>query len=207
MKPAPASYPLPQRIVLFLAVTVIGTLADLGSKAWMFAQQPLRDLEIWWVVPEYAGFQLSLNAGALAGIGQGKVWLFATLSVLFAIAIPIWLFRFGAAADLHLTLLLGCVMAGVLGNLYDRLGLHGETWFYDPQRAGERAYAVRDFILLQWDPQHRWPNFNIADSLLVVAAGALAVKTLLEKPPQSESPGSDARDSAAVGHDPEPEDK
>lgn len=179
-------YPVAQRVTLFFVVTAAGTLADLASKAWMFAQEPLRQGQIWWVVPEYAGFQLSLNAGALAGIGQGKVWLFASLSVLFAIAIPLWLFRFGAAADLHLTLLLGCVMAGVLGNLYDRLGLHGETWFYDPQRLEQPAYAVRDFILLQWDAQHRWPNFNIADSLLVVAAAILAIKTLRERPPTSE---------------------
>jgi signal peptidase II len=203
MKPAPDNYPVSRRILLFLAVTAIGTLADLGTKAWMFAQQPLRQGEIWWVVPEYAGFQLSLNAGALAGIGQGKVWLFASLSVLFAIAIPLWLFRFGAAVDRQLTWLLGCVMAGVLGNLYDRLGLHGETWFYDPQRMTEPAYAVRDFILLQWDAQHRWPNFNIADSLLVVAAGVLAVKTLLEKPAQTPSAERDPVEEATAGQVPQ----
>ena len=34
-------------------------------------------------------------------------------------------------------------------------------------------HAVRDWILVQWNDQWRWPNFNIADSLLVVGAVAL----------------------------------
>ena len=43
-------------------------------------------------------------------------------------SIPIWLFVFGAARDKWLNLALACVMGGVLGNLYDRLGLSGEDW-------------------------------------------------------------------------------
>jgi signal peptidase II len=189
------SYPVARRVALFVSVAAIGAVLDLVTKWWMFDQQELRNLETWWVIPEMAGFQLSLNAGAIWGIGQGKVWLFASLSVIFAIAIPVWLFRFGAAADRSLTWLLGCVMAGVLGNLYDRLGLHGETWFYHPDRFDEPAYAVRDWILLQWDAQHRWPNFNIADSLLVLAAAVLAIKTVLE--PGTEPKKEDAPEEAS----------
>lgn len=190
------SYPRGRRIVLFLIVAAVGTALDLGTKEWMFRQQGLRDLQTWWVIPEIAGFQLTFNEGAIWGIGQGKVWLFATLSVLFAIAIPVWLFYFGAAADRVLTLLLGCVMAGVLGNLYDRLGLHGDTWFYHPDRLGEPAYAVRDWILVQWDDQLRWPNFNIADAFLVVSAIILAVKTVFEKPEQEADDASQETSSA-----------
>ncbi len=143
----------------------------------MFSSQGLRNGEIWWVIPNYAGFQLSLNEGALFGMGQGLVWLFALLSVVAVIGIPFWLFRYGIASDLVITLALGCVTGGILGNLFDRLGLHGETWFYDPSRAGTTAYAVRDWILVQLSPQYRWPNFNIADSLLVVGAGIILLKT------------------------------
>ncbi len=141
-----------------------------------------REGAIWWAIPEYAGFQLSLNEGALFGMGQGLVWLFAAPSIAAAIAIPLWLFRYGAAADAWATFALGCITAGIFGNLYDRLGLHGETWFFDPTRAGTTAYAVRDWILLQWSPQYRWPNFNIADSLLVAGAGIILVKAFFEKP-------------------------
>ncbi len=185
-----APYPR-NRIALFVVTAIIGCVADLVSKGWVFLQEDLRRGDIWWVLPDYAGFQLSLNEGALFGMGQGFVWVFAAFSLIAAIALPVWLFRYAAAADLGLTFALGCVMGGILGNLYDRLGLHGETWFFDPARRGESAYAVRDWILLQWGPQYRWPNFNIADSLLVLGATYLVLRTLLDKtdgaPPASET--------------------
>ena len=81
------------------------------------------------------------------------------MSIAAALAIPIWLFWFRAAHDAWLTFSLGCVMAGVLGNLYDRLGLNHEN-----------VHAVRDWILWQANDRWRWPNFNIADSFLVVGA-------------------------------------
>jgi signal peptidase II len=109
----------------------------------------------------------------------------------------VWLFYFGAAADRWLTVLLGCVMAGVLGNLYDRLGLHGDTWLYPQERLGEPAYAVRDWILLQWNAQYRWPNFNIADALLVVSAIILAIRTVFEKPEKQTDDASKEASSVA----------
>jgi signal peptidase II len=40
------------------------------------------------------------------------------------------------------------------------------------------VYAVRDWILLQWSDQLRWPNFNLADSFLVVGACLLLLHTM-----------------------------
>ena len=63
------------------------------------------------------------------------------------------------------------VTGGILGNLYDRLGL----W----STAADRVHAVRDWILISYGGYdlpvlgHSWPNFNIADSLLVCGAGML----------------------------------
>jgi signal peptidase II len=167
------------RIFLFAMPALVGCAADLLTKAWMFSWPELRDGGTYWLWTGHIGLQLSLNEGALFGMGQGKVWLFAALSVAAAIAIPIWLFRFGAARDAWLTFALGCVMGGVLGNLYDRLGLHGETWPAGP-RAGTPVYAVRDWILWQLSDRWRWPNFNIADSLLVVGAGAIFLNVLCQ---------------------------
>lgn len=166
VKSVAASYPK-SRIALFAVPAVAGLAADLVSKWWMFSQPELRRGDIWWVIPDYAGFQLSLNEGALFGMGQGLVWLFAVFGIVAGIALPIWLFRFGAASDALLTFALGCVMAGILGNLYDRLGLHGE-----------QLQAVRDWILLQWGAEYRWPNFNIADMLLVLGAGIIFYRSL-----------------------------
>ena len=95
------------------------------------------------------------------------------------------------AVDLWLCIALSCVTAGIFGNLYDRLGLHGLTWPPDFQghAVGEPVYAVRDFILLQVG-QHRWPNFNVADSLLVCGAIMLlihAFKNPASTPKETES--------------------
>jgi signal peptidase II len=161
------------RYALFLVPAILGCAADLATKAWFFSWPSLRAGEVYWLWTGHVGIELSRNLGALFGIGQGKVWLFAALSIVAAIAIPLWLFRFGAARDAWLTFALGCVMAGVLGNLYDRLGLSGEDWFGPGHHAGHAVYAVRDWMLWQANHRWRWPNFNIADSLLVCGAAIL----------------------------------
>jgi signal peptidase II len=187
--------PIPRsRHLLFWSLAAIGLAADLWTKHWMFSQSSLLAGEPWWLWRGHAGFQLSLNQGALFGMGQGNVWLFAACSIAAAVAIPAWLFLFGGARDVALTVVLGCILGGVLGNLYDRVGMPGLQWSdlehlnYNNNPAGT-VYAVRDFVLLarRWPPQDRWdvwPNFNLADSLLVCGAIALLVLSM-RKPPAS----------------------
>src|SRR5687768_7436117 len=116
--------PIPRtRHLAFWLLAALGLGADLGSKHWMFSQADLLAGGVKWVWQGHAGFQLSLNEGALFGLGQGGVWVFAACSIAAAVAIPVWLFRFGGARDRALTLILAAVMGGVLGNLYDRVGL------------------------------------------------------------------------------------
>jgi len=170
MRRVPAS-----RIALFFSIATLGCLADLVSKRIVFdwlgmpGEQP-----VWWLIDGWFGFHTSLNQGALFGLGQGYVSVFALLSVIAAVGVFVWLFVYGAAADRLLTIALACVTAGILGNLYDRLGLHGLTWpaGYVGHAPGTSVYAVRDWILVMigsWP----WPTFNIADSLLVCGAGLL----------------------------------
>ena len=82
----------------------------------------------WWLVDEIFGFTTSLNEGALFGIGQGQGLVFSGLSLAAIAGIFYWLFVAGAAHDLLLTIALGAVTGGILGNLYDRLGLPGLNW-------------------------------------------------------------------------------
>ncbi|MCA9240661.1 MAG: signal peptidase II, partial [Planctomycetales bacterium] len=110
------------RIVLFALLAIAGLTVDLWTKHVMFSWPELLEHQVYWIVPDHAGFQLSLNEGGLFGMGQGSQTLLAAFSVLAAIAIPVWLFYFNAGADRMLTMALGGVMGGVLGNLYDRLG-------------------------------------------------------------------------------------
>ncbi|QDV74408.1 signal peptidase II [Botrimarina mediterranea] len=170
----------PNRYVAFALIASVGLAADLVTKAVVFSWPGKLTGQVYWLWEGYAGFQTSLNEGALFGLGFGHVPVFAAISVLAAIAIPVWLFVFRAANDWWLTASLGAVMAGVLGNLYDRLGLSGEVWpAFDP-RAGETVYAVRDWILWQLNDEWRWPNFNLADAFLVVGAGVLFLRAMFE---------------------------
>jgi signal peptidase II len=158
----------PNRYVIFFSIAILGCLLDLATKNWAFSSLGLPGGDTHWLIDGIFGFQTSLNQGALFGIGQGMVWLFALLSFSAAIGIVVWLFYFRAAGDLLLTVALGGIMAGILGNLYDRLGLPGIL-----DHNGEPVYAVRDWILVCYRQFH-WPNFNIADSFLVCGAATLA---------------------------------
>ena len=171
------------RAVLFCSLTVVGCAADLITKHLVFRHPQLFHGNEWWLWRGHVGIQKSLNEGALFGLGQGGVGIFALFSVTAAVAIPVWLFRFRAAEDRWLTVALGMVMGGILGNLHDRLGMSHLTWDrFDPTRAGQTVHAVRDWILVQWNDQWVWPNFNIADALLVCGAGLLLVQALCTKP-------------------------
>jgi signal peptidase II len=157
------------RYLWFVAIVAAGVAADLATKQWIFAWlgDPWQRNQPWWLVQDVFGFQTSLNQGALFGLGQGRSGLFAGLSLVASGAILYWVFSGRAVRSLLLTVALALITAGIFGNLYDRLGLHGicSPW-------GVSIHAVRDWILVRiyhWN----WPNFNIADSLLDIGAGLL----------------------------------
>jgi signal peptidase II len=168
------------RYILFFALAIGVLAADLASKTWMFAHLTFGD-KPWWIWPDVFGFQTNLNPGALFGMGPGRWVFFAAVSLVAVLAIVGYLFLARAASDYLLTIALGLVTGGILGNLYDRLALPGLAW---PN--GEPAHAVRDFILVmigRWP----WPTFNLADSALVCGAILLIwhgffVKSKCEKP-------------------------
>ncbi len=175
MTPVPKS-----RYVLFLAIVTVGVAVDLGTKHWAFSRlgAPGPDARAMRVLDDVLRLETSLNEGALFGMGQGGSFWFAGLSCVAAVGICYWLFVGGAARDLWLTVALASVMAGIGGNLYDRLGLPGLTWNYPVDRIGEPVYAVRDWIHFQIEGLIDWPIFNVADMLLVCGATLLAVHAL-----------------------------
>jgi signal peptidase II len=104
-----------------------------------------------------------VNRGALFGWGGGSAsgddynTMFAVVSLLAAAAIIYWSTRPATRGDRMLCAALGLILAGTLGNFYDRIVFSG----------------VRDF--LHWYRFYNWPVFNLADSCLVVGAGLLLV--------------------------------
>jgi signal peptidase II len=175
------------RYATFFAIALCGCLLDLVTKHWIFHRLGMPgERPTWWLWEDVFGFQTSLNEGALFGLGQGWVAVFAGLSILVVPGILYWLFVTGAARDLLLTVALGLVTAGILGNLYDRLGLPALTWNFASalHDVGDPVYAVRDWIRVMIGSYH-WPNFNLADSMLVCGAILLVWHAFRQEPDQS----------------------
>ncbi len=165
------------RYIIFVAVTLLGGGIDLLTKQFVFQWRGLpRPGNEWWLWEPYVGIETAINIGALFGMGAGFGHVFAGLSVIAAIGIALWLFRFGAAKELWLTWALSLVMGGILGNLYDRLGLWVKPGYPAAWNSG-----VRDWILFRYG-DYTWPNFNIADSLLVCGAIMLMLHAFWEQP-------------------------
>jgi signal peptidase II len=165
------------RIALFLVLAAIGCALDLATKSWIFNKygtQAAAGPDPIVLIPGVFGLTTNLNEGALFGVGQGKSLIFAALSIVAAIGVLIWLTVGGAARDRWLTVALALIMAGILGNLYDRLGLHGLKWQWLDPREGQRVYAVRDWLHFQIEAiKFNWPIFNFADSFLDIGAAML----------------------------------
>jgi signal peptidase II len=112
----------------------------------------------------------SYNKGALWGFGNtlpNSSLIFAGLSIVAALAILYWLFVAGAAIDRRLTIALGLIMAGALGNCYDRI-VHGH---------------VRDFVHFSVrEIGFDFAIFNFADNMLVAGAALLMLLALQPEP-------------------------
>ncbi len=167
---------------VFSAIALILAALDLFSKSSVFSQHFSADSDYqqpWWLIDGVFGVQVSFNRGALFGILPGFSWAFALISFVFIGILLSWLFIFGAWRDRWLTQILAIVTGGILGNLYDRLGLG-----YRPEYPVQFQDSVRDWILFRWegvpflDP---WPNFNLADSYLVVGALLMLLHSFMQK--------------------------
>ena len=166
------------RVVAFCSLGLSGFLADIGTKAFVFDRYFLpfqAPIKHWWITG-VLGIETTTNPGALFGMFPGYRWLFAALSLFALISIITWLFVFGGARDRWLNLSLGLVAGGILGNLYDRMGFGFRASY-----PSEIRFRVRDWIYFRlegvpwFDP---WPNFNIADSLLVCGALLLVMHSI-----------------------------
>ncbi len=179
---SPSRAGLALRWFAYSVIAIGGTAVDLWTKQAVFAARGLPgEMLPWWLIEPYVGIETAVNPGALFGMGAGWGKLFGALSILAAVAIWIWLSKFQAIKSWWLLIALGCVTGGIFGNLYDRLGL----WNPPADRTDWQS-GVRDWILFRYE-QYTWPNFNIADSLLVCGAIMLAVHSFMTPVPSKES--------------------
>jgi signal peptidase II len=146
-----------------ILVAVPGLALDLWSKAWAF--QTLRQGGRVELVPSVLEFQTMLNSGALFGIGGGQTTLFLLASSLALILVG-WMFTQTSRRDRLLHLALGAILAGALGNMYDRafvLLLHdpvhttrGLIYFEDAGPA-EGGRLIREYPASVSGPDQRPP--------------------------------------------------
>lgn len=102
----------------FWVVAVAGLSLDLWSKHWAFETLRLGGRRE--VLPHVLEFQTMLNPGALFGIGARYTSVFLVASVL-ALVLVLWMFAQSSRHRWLLHIALGAILAGALGNMYDRV--------------------------------------------------------------------------------------
>jgi signal peptidase II len=183
----------PRAVARFAGTCVIGLTLDLWTKWWSFnalAHDVYTDPEgrvrvvtgEYQFIPGWLHFEVTANQGAVFGLGQGQVKFFVAVSV-FAIFLLTWLFA-TSGRKWFPQVVLGMLLAGVLGNMYDRISV---------------GY-VRDMIHMmpgKLNPLRGWfPSwhyifpwiFNVADVMLCVGVGLTLVLGLFHKKDEQSSP-------------------
>ena len=98
------------------------------------------------------------NAGAAFGVAQGGQLLLVFLLGSTAVAIGLVYYVIRTPISIAVGALLGLILGGTVGNLYERVFLH----------------TVTDFVALHW-----WPVFNVADSAVSVGVALLLLGYLV----------------------------
>jgi signal peptidase II len=159
----------PRRLPWLLGLSALLLVADRLTKIWVGKHIAFGEaipiipnvLRITHWTNEGAAFSMFANTASPNTVR----WVLVSFSLLAAVAVLIALFRMGSHLTLT-TIALALILAGALGNVHDRI-----------------AYgSVIDFIEVHIFSYH-WPDFNVADSSIVVGACLLMLDSLLAKKP------------------------
>ncbi len=161
--------PISQRLRaagLFVLAAGLGTGCDLGTKTWAagaLAEGPHA------IAPPWLSLQLAYNRGTAFSVFpklDDALPMMAVLALLISVGVAIYVWRH--RPDTLTTVALGGIVAGALGNGYDRAF----------RQAPGGGTGVIDFVSVRLPGGYLWPTFNIADVLLVVGVGALFMLSL-----------------------------
>ena len=176
--PAPASNPEGRRRLRRLKVVaavllVVFLVLDLASKQWLQDELLLRpgenaSVHVKDVIPGFFALQGTWNTGVTFGLAPGATLEILALTSVATLALLTWLLATRNPSRL-LHVGLGLIISGALGNLHDRV-----KWS-----------AVRDYFLVYLGevekPDWTWPNFNVADSCIVVGVGLVILEAIFGK--------------------------
>lgn len=150
---------------LLIAAAII--FLDRLTKTWVAARIPLGGAIP--VVPRFLRITHWTNDGAAFSLFADSAspktvhWSLIAFSLLAALVILVILVRLGHRLT-RTSVALALILGGALGNVHDRI-----------------AYgSVVDFIEVRIFSYH-WPDFNVADSAIVIGACLLLVDSLLPK--------------------------
>ncbi len=140
-------------------------LVDQTTKAW--ASRKLRFGGDWEIIPDFFNFAYAQNTGVAFSMfdngGDTGRWVLSLLAFLAATLVLYFFWRTPRTDDRILGAL-ALLLAGILGNVVDRI----------------RLGFVVDFIDFQFGNWH-YPTFNIADIAICTGAGLLILDMLLSK--------------------------
>lgn len=125
------------------------------------------------VIPHLLDFTLVLNPGAVFGIGAGKRWFFVGFTMA-AMAFALWIFgTWTRSRDRWAHAAVALVIAGGLGNLYDRVIYACVRDFIHPLPGLEFPKGVPVM-----GGREVWPYVsNVADLWLLIGIGILIVRS------------------------------
>ena len=160
------------RLPWLLLISFVVVALDRWSKWWVTRHVELGSAIP--VIPKVFRITHVLNDGAAFSLFSDSAspehvrWVLIGFSTLAAVAVLIALVKMGRAFTLT-TVALALVLGGAIGNDYDRI----------------RFASVVDFLEVHI-VHYNWPDFNVADSAIVVGACLLMLDALVTKKPVPE---------------------
>ncbi len=149
---------------IWLIIATLTIILDQVSKALIVQNFSLTDHFTF--VPGLFDIVYVRNTGAAFSIFENHTWILGAISVLFSIAIIVYMFK-TKPCDKTLILSAGLLLGGALGNGIDRIIRH---------------YVV-DFIEFTL---FTFPVFNLADVAITVGAVLVVIRVLAEKETKEE---------------------
>jgi signal peptidase II len=155
----------PRRLFWLMLISALVIIADRGTKTWVSVHVRLGGAIP--VIPHVLRITHWTNEGAAFSLFADTAspnavrWALVTFTLIAAVAIFIVLLRTGNQFTLT-TVALAFILGGAIGNVHDRI-LYG---------------SVIDFIEVHIFAYH-WPDFNVADSSVVIGACLLMLDSLL----------------------------